>query len=53
VRRVVVTAAEPIPVQLDGDPGGYVGAEPGQRWSAEVLPHAIDVIVPGASAREG
>jgi diacylglycerol kinase family enzyme len=24
VRKVVVTADEPIPVQLDGDPGGYV-----------------------------
>ncbi len=31
VRKVVVTAEEPIPVQLDGDPGGYLlprGAEP-------------------------
>ena len=24
VRRVVVESAEPVPVQLDGDPGGYV-----------------------------
>jgi diacylglycerol kinase family enzyme len=51
VRRVAVESAEPVPVQLDGDPGGYVeAAESGRRWSVEILPRAIDVIVPRASA---
>jgi diacylglycerol kinase family enzyme len=44
VRRVVISASEPVPVQLDGDPGGFVnGTDP---WNVEVLPRAIDVIVP-------
>ena len=46
VRRVAVTAAEPVPVQLDGDPGGSVAADPAAPWTAEVLPGAIDVLVP-------
>ncbi len=48
VHCVVVSSTEEIPVQLDGDPGGFViadGALDG-GWTAEVLPHAIDVLVP-------
>jgi diacylglycerol kinase (ATP) len=49
VRRAVVSCAEEVPVQLDGDPGGTVapgdGAPP---WVVEVLPRAIDVLVPGS-----
>ncbi len=45
VRRVAIEAADVVPVQLDGDPGGVVrpGAEP---WIIEVLPAAVEVIVP-------
>jgi diacylglycerol kinase family enzyme len=46
VRRVSITSAETVPVQLDGDPGGQVTA--GDDWSAEILPHAVDVLVPCA-----
>jgi diacylglycerol kinase family enzyme len=51
VRKVVVSAAERVPVQLDGDPSGHVapedGASPGGAWTLEVLPRALDVLVPG------
>jgi diacylglycerol kinase (ATP) len=47
VRRVVVSSAETVPVQLDGDPGGYVApGDGGDSWTIEVLPRAIDVMVP-------
>jgi diacylglycerol kinase (ATP) len=51
VRRVAISSSEPVPIQLDGDPGGYItaGAEPnGGGWTVEVLPRAIDVLVPCA-----
>ena len=47
VRRASVVAAGRVPVQLDGDPGGYV--EPGTPWQAGVLPSAIDVLVPAGA----
>lgn len=47
VRRVEVFAREYVPIQLDGDPGGHVA--PDKCWSAEVLPHAIDVLIPARS----
>jgi diacylglycerol kinase family enzyme len=48
VRRVVVSSAETVPVQLDGDPAGQVAPGDGPDGSStiEVLPHAIDVVVP-------
>jgi diacylglycerol kinase family enzyme len=48
VRRVVISSSETVPVQLDGDPGGYVTADSEQEsgWTGEVLPQAIDVMVP-------
>lgn len=47
VRRVQVTAAEPAPVQLDGDPAGVVPTlGGGPSWTAEVLPRALEILVP-------
>jgi diacylglycerol kinase family enzyme len=46
IRRAVVSSADAVPVQLDGDPGGYVPADASDRWTVEVLPGAIDVLVP-------
>lgn len=49
VRRVVVSSTETVPVQLDGDPGGYVtpDRDSGGDWAVEILPRAIEVFVPG------
>jgi diacylglycerol kinase family enzyme len=46
VRRAVIAASDLVPVQLDGDPAGYVNGTPGSSWTTEVLPGAIDVLVP-------
>lgn len=43
VRGTLISAAERVPVQLDGDPGGFLDGEP---WATEVLPGAIAVMVP-------
>ena len=43
--RIEVEAAQAVPVQLDGDPGGEV-TPGGSAWSAEVLPGALSVMVP-------
>jgi diacylglycerol kinase family enzyme len=40
VRRVRVESDEPVPYQLDGDPGGYLPVE------IEVLPRRLTVVVP-------
>ena len=49
VRKVTITSTETVPVQLDGDPGGRLEVEPGgEGWSAEVLPGAVEVVVPGS-----
>jgi diacylglycerol kinase (ATP) len=44
VRRVAVEAADAVPVQLDGDPGGVVGPGSAEPWTVEVLPRAIEVL---------
>jgi diacylglycerol kinase family enzyme len=44
VRKVTITADHTVPIQLDGDPGGFLSKD--APWSADVLPGAIDVIVP-------
>jgi diacylglycerol kinase (ATP) len=48
VKRVVLTSRARIPVQIDGDPGGYLppqtAAEPDAAWTVEVIPAALDVI---------
>lgn len=43
VRRLSIEASETVPVQLDGDPGGFVRESP---WNVEVEPKAVDVLVP-------
>lgn len=51
VARVSIAAAEEVPVQLDGDPGGIVATtDSGPAWTAEVLPRALKVVVPAAFA---
>src|SRR5262249_42793855 len=56
VRNVVVSADEPVPIQLDGDPSGYVtagaGRGPDGAWTLEVLPHALEVLVPGGAVSD-
>jgi diacylglycerol kinase (ATP) len=48
VKKIEVTANEATPVQIDGDPGGYVvpdqGADARIHWTLEVVPSAVDVI---------
>jgi diacylglycerol kinase family enzyme len=48
VRRVVVSSTETVPVQLDGDPGGSVFPDGHSEglWTVEVLPRALEVLVP-------
>jgi diacylglycerol kinase (ATP) len=48
VRLVEIVAEQPVPVQLDGDPGGTI--EPGEPWRVEVLPDAVSVLLPRAPA---
>jgi diacylglycerol kinase (ATP) len=48
VKKVEVTAKEAIPVQIDGDPGGYVLPDHERhsavQWTVEVVPSAVEVI---------
>jgi diacylglycerol kinase (ATP) len=48
VKRVRVTSQHSIPVQIDGDPGGYLPAQtatdPAAGWNVEVIPGTLDVI---------
>ncbi len=47
VRRVSVACSGVVPVQLDGDPGGLIVPQAdGSPWSVEVLPRALDVLMP-------
>ena len=46
VRRALITTTGRVPVQLDGDPGGFLEGGPGNGWEVDVLPGAIDVMVP-------
>ncbi len=47
-KKLMVTSQHCIPVQIDGDPGGYLppqtAADPAAGWSVEVIPAALDVI---------
>ncbi|HZW29308.1 MAG TPA: diacylglycerol kinase family protein [Isosphaeraceae bacterium] len=60
VRTLVVTADEPIPVQLDGDPGGYLrprgdpasAAHP-DEWTISILPAALTVLTPADRQSRG
>lgn len=51
VRRVAVTSSADVPVQLDGDPGGTLRAGDATPWTAEVVPGALEVVVPPSYAR--
>jgi len=52
VSQVCVASAEAVPVQLDGDPGGWVEAHSSAPpWSVQVLPSALSVMVPEVYAR--
>jgi diacylglycerol kinase family enzyme len=47
VSRVTISCPESVPFQLDGDPGGVLRpASSGSALTVEVLPRAIDVLVP-------
>jgi diacylglycerol kinase (ATP) len=52
-RHVVVSSQESIPVQIDGDPGGYLApqteADSDAGWSINVIPAAVDIIAPANS----
>lgn len=53
VRRVVVSSAAAIPVQLDGDPAGTLTTEGhDDPWTAAVLPRALEVLVPASHRAE-
>ncbi len=45
VRRITISSSERVPVQLDGDPGGYLNGGLARAWTAEVEPKAVDVLV--------
>ena len=64
-RRLTLTSNETIPVQLDGDPAGFLlpsgdgvtgdgragrdsSRSRGAGWTIEVIPGAIDILVPCA-----
>jgi diacylglycerol kinase (ATP) len=56
VKHVEVTGQAPIPVQIDGDPGGYVhpeeSAASGANWTVRIVPCALNVIAgPPSRAR--
>ncbi len=56
VKHVEVTGQAPIPVQIDGDPGGYVRPEgsvaSGTSWTVRAVPSALNVIAgPPSRAR--
>ncbi len=47
VRRVTVSSASAVPIQLDGDPGGSLSIDSqAPPWGVEVLPRALTVMVP-------
>lgn len=48
IRDAVVTSATHVPIQLDGDPGGIVDADPGNAWTLSTLPSAVDILVPAS-----
>ena len=46
VKSLAISAKERVPVQLDGDPGGYLEGESAAPWTIEILPKAVEVVVP-------
>src|SRR4029077_13815968 len=48
VRRASITTTGQVPVQLDGDPFDTLSGDAEAGWEVEVLPGAIEVMVPQA-----
>ncbi len=46
--RVAILSSADVPIQLDGDPGGRLVGGAERPWIAEVVPQAVDVLVPAA-----
>ncbi len=46
VRKVTVSSPVPVPFQLDGDPGGHLPEDVTMGLTIEVLPRAVEVILP-------
>lgn len=46
VRRITIESTGTVPVQLDGDPGGFLNGGNQGAWTAEVEPSAVGVLVP-------
>lgn len=46
VERVSLHADVPVPMQLDGDPGGQIATEPSAITEITALPGALDVLAP-------
>jgi diacylglycerol kinase family enzyme len=46
VRHIRVEVSEPVPVQIDGDPAGLILPGQSPAWIADILPGAIEVLVP-------
>lgn len=46
VQRAVISTDGTVPVQLDGDPGGFVTAETDGAWPISIAPAAIEVLQP-------
>ena len=46
VRRITIESTGSVPVQLDGDPGGFLNGGLQGAWTAEVEPSAVVVLVP-------
>jgi diacylglycerol kinase family enzyme len=44
VSRASITSNGKVPVQLDGDPGGFLQPGPDGRWIVEVVPKALSVL---------
>ncbi len=57
VRKVQIAADRSVPVQLDGDPGGYLEGttlgQASQGWTIEVLPAAARVYAGGGKGQVG
>lgn len=53
VRKVHIAALDPVPIQLDGDPGGQVAGPDPAVCTVEALPRALDVLVPASWTPSG